>query len=159
MTNNDSLRSIRFTFNLSDSKMIEIFSLVEQKVTREEVSNWLKKEDHPDYESLKGDEFSNFLNGFIIKKRGRKEGPLPKPDKWMTNNLVMKKLKIALNLKSDDIKNILELTGLSMSDHELSAFFRKPDHKNFRTCQDQVLRSFLKGIQLKYRPETEVSKT
>jgi len=153
MTNNDSLRSLRYTFNLNDSKMIKIFSLVEVKVTREQVSQWLKREEDSDYVSMKGSEFSNFLNGFIIKNRGKREGPLPEAEKWMSNNLVLKKLRIALELKSDDIKELLALSNFPISDSELSALFRKRDHKHFRQCQDQILRLFLKGLQLKYRPE------
>jgi len=153
MTNNDSLRSLRYTFNLNDSKMIKIFSLVGVKVTREQVSQWLKREDDSDYVSMKGSEFSNFLNGFIIKNRGKREGPPPEAEKWMSNNLVLKKLRIALELKSDDIKALLALSNFPISDSELSALFRKRDHKHFRQCQDQILRLFLKGLQLKYRPE------
>ncbi len=156
MTNNDSLRSIRYTFNLSDSKMIKIFSLANATVTREQVSCWLKRDDDPDYKSLKGSEFASFLNGFIIKKRGKRDGAVPEPEKWMTNNLILKKLKIALELKSDDVKEILSLSRFPISDHELSAFFRRPDHKHFRQCQDQILRCFLKGLQVKYRPEEEL---
>ncbi|MGH1468779.1 MAG: DUF1456 family protein [Bdellovibrionales bacterium] len=153
MTNNDSFRSLRYTFNLNDSKMIKIFSLANLHVTREQVSSWLKREDDPDYKSLKGSEFASFLNGFIIKKRGKKDGPAPEPENWMTNNLILKKLKIALKLTSDDIKDILSMSNFPISDHELSALLRRRDHKHFRQCQDQILRLFLKGLQLKYRPE------
>jgi len=153
MTNNDSFRSLRYTFNLGDSKLIKIFSLVEVKVTREQVSNWLKREEDPDYISMKGSDFSSFLNGFIIKRRGRKEGPLPQAEKWMSNNLILKKLRVALELKGEDIKELLALSNFPISDSEVSALFRKKDHKHFRQCQDQILRLFLKGLQLKYRPE------
>jgi uncharacterized protein YehS (DUF1456 family) len=153
MNNNDSFRSLRYTFNLNDKKMIKLFSLAGLEVTREQVSQWLKREEDPDYKSLKGSEFASFLNGLIIKNRGKREGPPPKPEDWMTNNLILKKLKIALELKSDDIKELLEMSNFPISDHELSAFFRKRDHKHFRQCQDQFLRLFLKGLQLKYRPE------
>jgi len=61
------------------------------------------------------------------------------------------KLKIALNLKAEDVLEIMELAGFLMSKHELSAFFRKPGHKHYRECKDQILRNFLKGMQLKYR--------
>lgn len=153
MTNNDSLRSLRYTFDLNDSKMIKIFSLVNLEVTREQVSNWLKRDEDPDFVSLKGSELASFLNGFIILNRGKKDDKVPEPEKWMTNNSVLVKLKIALNFKSEDIKNILSLADFEIGDHELSALFRRPDHKNFRKCQDQLLRAFLKGLQLKYRPE------
>ena len=61
------------------------------------------------------------------------------------------KLKIALNLQADDILEMLQLADFKISKHELSAFFRKADHKHYRKCQDQVLRHFLKGLQFKHR--------
>ena len=154
MNNNDTLRSLRYTFDLDDSKMIALFALAEHIVTRQQVSEWLKKDEDPNFKSLNGVELSIFLNGLIIKHRGKKEGavPAPEPEKWMTNNIVLKKIKIALSLTSDDIMELLKSAKLELSDHELSAFFRKPDHKNYRLCQDQILRSFLKGLQLKHRP-------
>ncbi len=154
MTTNDTLRSLRYTFNLGDSDMIALFALADYPVTREQVSQWLKKDDDPDFKLLKDVELSCFLNGFIVKNRGKKEGPQPEPEKRITNNIVLKKIKIALNLQSEDVKEILGYADFLMSDHELSAFFRKPDHKNYRACQDQVLRCFLKGLQLKLRPTT-----
>lgn len=153
MNNNDVLRSLRYTFDLSDSKMMSLFALAEHPVTREQVSQWLKKDEDPDFKLLKGVELSVFLNGLITKNRGKKEGSTPEPEKWMTNNIVLKKIKIALNFQSEDIKELLKLSNIEISDHELSAFFRKPDHKNYRLCQDQVLRGFLKGLQLKHRPD------
>lgn len=155
MTNNDTLRSLRYTFNLGDSKMMKIFAHVNQEVTREQVSQWLKRDEDPDFKSMTGTEFSHFLNGFIIKNRGKKDDTIPAPDKWVTNNMVLVKLKIALSFKSDDIMDILALANFKISDHELSALFRKPDHKHFRKCQDQLLRAFLKGLQLKYRPAVD----
>jgi len=152
VTNNDTLRSLRYTFNLNDSKMMEMFTIVEQTASRAEISSWLKPEDDPDFKECGHESFSHFLNGLIVKKRGRKDGPLPLPARRVTNNLVLKKLKIALDLKSDDVLAILELGGQKISSHEVTAFFRKPEHRNFRQCKDQVLRKFLKGLQLKYRP-------
>lgn len=155
MTNNDSFRSLRFTFDLDDAEMIKIFGMGDLEVNRTQVSSWLKRDEDPNFEPIKGSEFASFLNGFIIKNRGKKEGSTPPPEKWMTNNLVFKKIKIALELKSDDVKDILKSANFEIGDHELSAFFRKPDHKHFRKCQDQVLRAFLKGLQLKYKPQAE----
>ena len=65
------------------------------------------------------------------------------------------KLKIALNLQADDVLAIMALSGLPISKHELSAFFRRPDHKHFRACKDQILRNFLAGVQIKYRDSLE----
>ena len=152
MTNNDILRRIRFIFDFSDSKIIEIMGLVGHNATREQVCNWLKKEDDPTYQECSDPELAFFLNGLIQDKRGKKEGAQPKPEQRLTNNIIFVKLKIALDLKSDDILSIMALTELKISKHELSAFFRKPQHKHYRDCKDQVLRRFLTGVQLKYRP-------
>ncbi len=152
MTNNDVLRSIRYTFDISDSEMINIFSLAEHKVDRELVSQWLKKNDDQSFKECQGVELCIFLNGLINKNRGKKDGDLVPPVKWMNNNIIFKKLKIALNLKSDDVIEIMKLADFDISSHELSAFFRKKGHKNYRTCKDQILRNFLKGLQLKHRP-------
>ena len=151
MTNNDILRRIRYAFDFSDSKMIAIFGLGNLEVTREQVSDWLKKEDDPAYQNCTDTQLAIFLNGLIIDKRGKKEGPQPEPEKRLTNNIIFRKLKIALDLKADDVLDILALANLRISKHELSAFFRRSDHKHYRSCKDQILRNFLKGMQLKYR--------
>jgi uncharacterized protein YehS (DUF1456 family) len=151
MTNNDVLRRIRYTFDFNDSKMIALFGLADYQVTRAQISDWLKKEDDPAYQKCSDTQLAIFLNGFINDKRGKKEGPQPAPERRLTNNIVFMKLKIALNLKAEDILKIMELANLRMSKHELSAFFRRPDHQNYRDCNDQILRNFLKGMQLKYR--------
>tara|TARA_R110002074_G_scaffold236852_3_gene408706 strand:- start:92 stop:415 length:324 start_codon:yes stop_codon:yes gene_type:complete len=95
-----------------------------------------------------------FLNGFINFKRGKRDGPQPKPEKQLNNNMVFQKLRIALNLKADDI---LQLVDFDLSKHELSALFRKPGNKSYRECKDQILRNFLLGIQHQLRPEPNSS--
>ena len=151
INNNDILRRIRYTFDISDAKMIKIFSLADHQVTREQVSDWLKKDDDPAFQKCSDTQLAIFLNGLINDRRGKIEGPQPKPEKRLTNNIIFRKLKIALDLKSDDILEIIGLTPVSISKHELSAFFRKPEHKHYRECKDQILRNFLQGLQLKYR--------
>ncbi len=156
MTNNDILRRIRYTFNLNDKKMIAVFGLADHKVSRQQVSDWLKKEEDPAFQKCSDTELAIFLNGFINAKRGKKKGPQPEPEQRLTNNIIFRKLKIALNLQAEDILKILDLTELRLSKHELSAFFRKPDHKHYRECKDQVLRHFLKGVQLRYHDNVEL---
>ncbi len=151
MINNDVLRRIRYIFDFSDSKMMAIFGLADYEVTREQVSDWLKKDDDPAYQECGDTDLAIFLNGLIIDKRGKKEGPQPEPEQSLTNNIVFRKLKIALNLKADDVLEIMDLAEFRISKHELSAFFRKPGHKHYRECKDQILRNFLQGVQLKYR--------
>ena len=152
MNNNDILRRTRYTFNLSDDQMIQVFALADHETTRAEISDWLKKDDHPEQQQLYDKELAIFLNGFINLKRGKKDGEQPKPEKSLNNNLVLRKLRIAQNLKDEDMLEILDLANFRFGKAELSALFRKPDHKHFRKCKDQVLRNFIYGMQLKYRP-------
>ena len=154
MDNNDIMRRIRYTFDFSDSKMVALFGLTDHEVTREQISDWLKKDDDPAYKECRDTELAIFLNGLIIEKRGKKEGPQPEPEKRLTNNIIFKKLKIALNFTAEDVLELMGLAEFSMSKHELSAFFRKPGHKHYRECKDQILRNFLRGMQLKYRPKS-----
>jgi len=152
MTNNDILRRIRYVFDINDSKMITIFSLADCAVSREQISNWLKKDDDAEFSVCNDTQLATFLNGLINDKRGKRDGEQPKPEKKLNNNIIFRKLKIALNLKEEETLAILESTGLTISKHELSAFFRKEGHKHYRACKDQILRNFLKGLQLKYHP-------
>ena len=151
MTNNDVLRRIRYIFDFNDSKMIAVFGQADCKVTREQVSDWLKKEEDPAFQKCSDSQLAIFLNGLINERRGKKEGAQPVPEQRLTNNIIFRKLKIALDLKAEDILEILELSDMRISKHELSALFRKQDHKHYRECNDQILRNFLKGVQLKYR--------
>jgi uncharacterized protein YehS (DUF1456 family) len=151
MNNNDVLRRVRYTFNFDDSKMITVFGLGGLEVTRAQISDWLKKEEDPDYRKCGDEQLASFLNGLIVEKRGKKDGPQPVPETSLNNNIVFRKLKIALNLQADDVLELVKQKDFQMSKHELSAFFRKPGNRHYRECKDQVLRYFLKGVQGKYR--------
>jgi uncharacterized protein YehS (DUF1456 family) len=151
MTNNDILRSLRYTFDFGDDQMIKLFGLGGKVVTRAEVSEWLKRDEDPDFKGIYDKDLAYFLNGLIIQKRGKKDDSVPVAEKTLTNNMILRKLKIALELKDEDILEILGKTDINISKHELSAFFRKPTQSQYRLCKDQVLRNFLRGLQMKYR--------
>jgi len=151
MNNNDILRRLRYTFDLSDAQMIEIFSLADLEVDKKTIGAWLKKDDEPDYKEIYDIQMSTFLNGFINFKRGKKEGEQPKPEKSLNNNLIFRKIKIALSLRDNDIMEAFELAKLRVSKHEISAIFRHPSQNQYRICKDQFLRNFMLGLQLKYK--------
>ena len=155
MTNNDVLRRIRYIFDLDDARIIEIFALADLEVRKGHVVSWLLKEDEPSYQECNDKMLATFLNGLIIDKRGKKDGVQLKPENHLTNNLILKKLRIALNLQTDDMIDILALAEFDLSASELGSFFRKPGHRNYRICKDQVMRNFLMGLQLKIRGEPE----
>jgi|SRR5690554_25387 len=149
MNNNDILRRIRYLFNFNDLKIVELFKLVNHNVDDETVSNWLKKDDDPLLQEMTDKELATFLNGLIIEKRGKREGSLPKSEGRLSNNMILRKLKIALDLKTDDILDLFASIDKKISKHELSAFFRSPNHQSYRPFMDQYLRSFLNALQAK----------
>lgn len=155
MTHNDVLRKLRYTFDYTDQQMINLFAAGGKIVTRAEVSNWLKKDDHEEYKSLQDIDLAIFLNGFIIDKRGKKDDSIPVPEKTLNNNIVLRKIKIALNLTDDAIIEVFDQATFKVSKTELSALFRKPDHKHYRPCKDQFLRNFLMGLQLKMKGKND----
>lgn len=155
MNNNDILKRLRYIFDLSDAQTQAVFALAETSVTLEQLIKWFKPDDDPLFEVLEDQPLAIFLNGLISHLRGKKEGPLPEPERKLTHNLILRKLKIALNLQTEDMLDIWLKVDFRLSKHELSGFFRQPSHRNYRLCQDQVLRNFLQGLQLKLRPESQ----
>jgi uncharacterized protein YehS (DUF1456 family) len=153
MTNNDILRRIRYVFDFNDAKMMAIFALADVDVRRGHIIAWLVKDEDPTFEECKDHMLAAFLNGLITEKRGKKDGPAPEPERKLSNNIILMKLKIALNLQSEGMIEIAQLGGFTLSAHELSSFMRRPGHRNHRECKDQVLRNFLTGLQIKLRKE------
>ena len=173
MNNNDILIRLRYALDIKDSDMIEIFSLGGISVTKEELQRMLLNP--PKDRSLDADVdkfvvdtdikkcnnymLESFLNGFIIFKRGRQE---PKSSEFSSqlsmikdnktvNNVMLKKIKIALSLTSEDMLEIFKSAGSLLSKSELSAVLRREEHRNYKECGDRYARNFLKGLAMKYR--------
>ena len=155
MTNNDILRRLRFAFNFDDDTMMKLFADGGQEVTRTEISNWLKKEDDEAHVGIYDKQLAVFLNGLIVDRRGKREGPQPKPEKTLNNNLILRKLKIALNFRDEHIVDTLAKANIRASKHEVNALFRKETQSQYRQCKDQFLRNFIYGLQIKLRPEVK----
>lgn len=152
MTNNDILRRLRYALNLNNQQMIDIFALMEQSVDEAFVKQIIAKEQDDDFVMCRDDVLAAFLDGLIIKHRGlRTPGELPAKMSRIINNEILMKIRIALELKAEDIVDILTLAKFRLSKSELNAFFRKPDHRNYKLCGDQVLRNFLAGLTVKHR--------
>jgi uncharacterized protein YehS (DUF1456 family) len=154
MINNDVLRSIRYMLDLSDAKVIEITRLADAEfaITRDDVQGFLKKDDAPGHVACSDRVLAHFLDGLVVHYRGRDPKQPQRPvEKRITNNLVLKKLRVAFELKDGDMHDCFESAGFPVTRPELSALFRQPGHKNFRACGDQMLRNFLKGLTLRMR--------
>jgi uncharacterized protein YehS (DUF1456 family) len=155
MIQNDILRRLRYALTLNDQKMLALFKEVNQDIKLPHLYAILKREAEDGFELCSDQELNAFLDGLIISKRGRQSGR--DPEVWPTgvllgNNDILRKLRIALELRSEDIIDILKSEDVYVSNSEISAFFRKPDHRSYKICGDQFLRNFLAGLTKRYRP-------
>ena len=155
MINNDVLRSIRFMLDLGDIHIVEIARLADPTLAldKAEVHASLKKEGEPGYADCSDRLLAHFLDGLVLHRRGRDDSLPPRPvEKRISNNLVLKKLRVAFELKDEDMHAIFDEAGFPVTKPELSALFRQPAHRNFRPCGDQMLRNFLRGLTQRLRP-------
>lgn len=154
MTNNDILRRIRYALDLPDQQAIELFRLAGIELGQAQLLSLLAKEEEPHFHSCSDGQLLGFLDALILQRRGpRQDGdtaPRPTASEQM-NNLIFKKLRVALELKEEDILGMLALAGFKVSKTELTALFRKPGHKHYQACGDQFLRNFLQGLALHLR--------
>jgi len=154
MINNDVLRSIRYMLDLSDGKVAEIARLAhaDLPVDTSDVQAFLKKDDDEGYAECDDRTLAHFLDGLVIHCRGRDPNVPQRPiERRVTNNMVLKKLRVAFQLQDADMHRIFEDAGFPVSKPELSALFRQHGHRNYRACGDQILRNFLKGLTLHLR--------
>nr|WP_282449933.1 DUF1456 family protein [Vibrio sp. 1CM23M] len=149
------MRRIQHALNLKNAQIIKAIEQADVTVAHDQVINWLKDDNDKSCSKMKDKELAVFLNGFINLKRGKKEGEQPKPEVALTNNMIFMKLRIALNMKAEDVLDVLEVVGISLSKYEIGAYFRKPENKNYKVCEDQLLCDFLNGVQFTNRPDSE----
>ena len=154
MINNDILRSIRYMLDLGDAKVAEIAKLADPGLAldKDDVKACLAKEGEDGYVECPDRVLAHFLDGLIVHLRGRDPNAPPRPvETRVTNNVVLKKLRVAFELKDADMHQAFADAGFEVSKPELSALFRSPGHKNYRACGDQALRNFLKGLTVRLR--------
>lgn len=154
MIANDVLRAVRYLLDLGDAAVVETMRLADPtvEVDRARLQAWLRKEGEDGFEPCPDAMLARFLDGLVVHYRGRDESrPLPPPATRLDNNQVLKKLRVAFELRDADLHAIFEAAGFPLSKPELSALFRQPGHTNYRPCGDQLLRAFLRGLALKVR--------
>ena len=173
MDNNDILIRLRYALDIKDADMVEVFRLGGLELTKEAVQKMLLKSkkdeatEAGEADTASGDEqlacdnatLESFLNGLITSQRGKPQAkpgePEQKPEFVLNNgnvnNMLLKKVKIALTLTNEDMLEILESAGVTVSKSELSAVLRKEGHRNYKPCGDRYARNFLKGLALRYR--------
>lgn len=154
MTNNDILRRFRYALDISNPKMLEIFRLSGHETDQDTLMALLKKEGEEGCLDCSNSLLEGFFDGLIILRRGRQDGAPAAPAASggeRTNNIILRKIRIALEMKDDDLIAVMKLAGVTVTKSELGALFRSREHKNYKACGDQFLRSFLKGLTNRYR--------
>ena len=147
MINNDVLRSLRYMLDISDEQLVEIVELGGYAVSEEQIAAVLKKDDEPGLQPCSDELLAHALDGLVYFKRGKDDSrPTPPLELPVSNNQILKKLRVAFELRDDDLQAILQAVDLPLSKSELNALFRKPGHSNYRVCGDQLLRNVLKGL-------------
>lgn len=157
MTNNEILKSVRYILHLKNAEVVEIIESMGQKATIFEVVNMFKSEDDAEFLECSAPLLHAFLDGIILKRRGpNPNGPGKKfPVDRIDNNTVLRKLRIAFELRDTDMIAILKGVKFNVTKGELGALFRNRNHKNYIKCGDQFLRNFLKGLATKYRKDAQ----
>jgi uncharacterized protein YehS (DUF1456 family) len=152
MTNNDILRRLRYALDLDNAAALRLFALGGHALSGTELDQLLKKEEEPGFVDCSDALLNGFLDGLIVSRRGARESAPDAPPgspgspETLNNNQILRKLRIALELKDADMIRILDAGGMAISRSELSALFRSPGHRNFVHCGDQLLRKFLSGL-------------
>ena len=157
MITNDIIFKIKTALKLSNSNILKAYELAEFTMSESELDSILKKEQDEGFKPCGYEELGAFLDGLVILKRG----PSPKKQDAskvveLTNNLILKKLRIALELKEADTEIIFSLGEAELSKQQLSSLFRKDSHKNFKLCSDELLIAFLDGLDEFYYSGEEI---
>lgn len=149
MDTNDYTRRIRYALKIDDADALQLIQLGGQSATLEEIEAWRKKEGEDDYVLCPEPMLLALLSGLVIDRRGPPPAsPYKKPKsvERFDNNTVLKQLRIALSMRTDDVHEAIKIGGGKLGKTEVSAFFRNSDVRNYRRCGDQVMRWFLAGL-------------
>lgn len=153
MKSNELLRHLRKLLALNEKGMTDILTLGHYSADAEQVRNWLRHDNEPEYTPCPDQAAAHFIEGLITARRGAKEGaPPPAPVYPISNNQVLKKLRIAFNLQGEDMHTLFASVDHPLTKQELDALFRKPEHKNYQVCSDHTLRLFLQALTEQFRP-------
>jgi uncharacterized protein YehS (DUF1456 family) len=154
MTNNEVMKSVRYTLEIKNKEVVRMIKSGGVELGIMDVVNLLKDDTEESYLECSAEIIHAFLDGLILKRRGPSEGPAKKhATSTINNNTILRKLRIAFEMRDTDMIKTLNDVGLRISKSEISALFRAPKHKHFMPCGDQFLRNFLKGLTRRYRKD------
>ena len=146
MQNNEVLRSLGHAFSMSPERLSELFALGGLELSAEQAERLALRERDEAHLPCSDEQLAALLDGFVLDRRGpppngRRPNQLP-----LTNNAVFKKLRAGLQLREEGILKLLAAGGLSMDKRQLTPLFRAVGHKHYKSCSDEVLRAFFRGL-------------
>jgi uncharacterized protein YehS (DUF1456 family) len=149
VTHNDTLDRLRATLKLTDAEVLKCFTLVGRTLTTEAQAGLGAQVQGESRTLLTDALLADFLDGLIIARRGPSPSSSGSRDAVveLTNNMILKKLRIALNLQAEDMLKLFHRGGKTLAKGELSALFRKSTHKHYKACDDEHLSAFLEGVK------------
>lgn len=153
MTNNEVMKSVRYTLEIKNKEVVKMINAVGFELTVLDVVDILTNEEGEGFVECSAEIIHAFLDGLILERRGPSDGPAKKiSTAKINNNMILRKLRIAFEMRDTDMIATLKNVGFSVSKGEISALFRAPAHKHYMECGDQFLRNFLKGLTHRFRP-------
>ena len=146
ISTNEILFRIQKALNLTIADILEAYKLETYDMEPSHLEALLKRRDDKGFMLCSYEELGVFLDGLVTLKRG----PSPKKNSdevvELTNNLILKKLRIALELKEAETEIIFGLGDVELSKQQMASLFRKEGHKNFKVCSDELLMAFIEGL-------------
>ena len=147
------MKSVRYTLEIKNKEVVKMIKAGGMELTTLETVDLLKNEEDEGFVACPAETIHAFLDGLILGRRGPSDGPAKKfSTATINNNMILRKLRIAFEMRDTDVITTLNSVGLSVSKSEISALFRAPTHKHFMKCGDQFLRNFLRGLTDRFRP-------
>jgi len=156
ISTNEVLYRIQQSIHLTQDEMLKAYELENYVMERSHLASLLKRRQDKDFMLCSYEELGVFLDGLVTLKRGPSSKKKDEEVVELSNNLILKKLRIALELKEAEIEIIFGLADIELSKQQLSSLFRKEGHKNFKICSDELLMAFLEGLDEFYYTGEEV---
>lgn len=151
MRTNDIFRKITQSLTLGNLQIQQLFALSAIDLNDKEITNLLKTDYQPGFEPMPDYVLLIFLNNLIEQQRGKKndaEQEVIEKHAKISNNDVLKKLRITYNLHEQQVRDALKLATIELTKSDLAALFRKPGHVHFKACDDELVLDFIEGLGL-----------
>jgi len=152
MTNNEVMRSVRYALELKNREVVAMIKAGDMELSVLDVVALLKDEEEEGFLECPAETMHAFLDGLIYECRGPRDGPAKNfSTATINNNMILRKLRIAFEMRDIDVVDTLKGVGFTVSKSEITALFRAPNHRHYMECGDQFLRNFLKGLTRRFR--------